>query len=275
MFKFFLFFFFFIFAHADYIIGGRERIKATDIQKERIKLHDFESSDSEILELIIERSIFALQLLRIFPKDFINEIEKQALEAFKKSKKDYPLSFIRDEILISAYFERIANLTKVEPQEIEKRKKEHLIRNKDGLFLLREIFLKVPENASIEEEYAVFAKIEKFRESIQVAGPAKFFEIARKFSQRTTKYQSGFVGFVNTLTLEPMIAQVVSTTEPGTLIGPFRESGGFCLLLIQGVIPPGAIPDDKQVEEELKAEKMNSKLLSERQMLSSISVEQE
>ena len=77
---------------------------------------------------------------------------------------------------------------------------------------------------------------------------AEFAAVARQFSQGSSAYQGGDVGWALVDQLEPGIAAVVNAMEVGALSPPIAAAGGYYLLLLRDRRVVGAVdPRDTQV----------------------------
>ncbi len=109
--------------------------------------------------------------------------------------------------------------------------------------LLSEIFMEVDTPGQAGD---VVAELERLSEDIQSG--AAFSAVARQFSQGSSAYQGGDVGWALVDQLQPEIAAAVSAMEVGALSSPIASTGGYYLLFLRDRRVVGALdPRDIQI----------------------------
>ena len=93
---------------------------------------------------------------------------------------------------------------------------------------LGEIFL----SASAETEQAVFDNARKIVDQLRQGG--SFVAYARQFSEASSAAVGGDLGWLRLPQLQsPELEQVVSTMEPGQLVGPIQVPGGYSIMYLR------------------------------------------
>ena len=93
-------------------------------------------------------------------------------------------------------------------------------------YRLGEIFL----SSTPETEAAVLENIARIVEQLRAGG--SFVAYARQFSEASTAVVGGDLGFVRLATLPSELATVAREMQPGQLVGPVANSGGFSILYL-------------------------------------------
>ncbi len=245
----------------DVIIGGKFTVTKAEVEKAVKSLKQYNLSYEDMRKRIIEIRKLCVLLAKVgifeIPKDLKAKIRSGELSRYEV-----------EELLLDSIINDLRESIIVTDDEIEARKLEYQNRNVD-LFRLREIFIKIDDS----EELA-FQKIKRVFSEIQKNGVDKVPELVNNFSQRLSRYNGGLIGNVRLEALEPAISdsiiQALNSNNVFTEI--VREKDGYSIIIVEGVIPQGVVPDNDFIRQEIANEKLNARL-SMFKMQSLVSVE--
>lgn len=248
----------FAFSYADTVIGGQIKLGKKQIEAEKQNYSGLGLSEDDIKARIIERMsmVFAIKKLNLmnFDPTELNRIRKRAEEDSKNGV--YTKKYLEEEMILSIYVKTFLDGMKISQEEILARQKEYEERNHEGMYYISEIFLNVPKNSTVNQEYEVLQRLNKIKSSS--SDVFKFSQNAAKFSQRLSKYNGGLVGLVVPGALEPVVGMEIKKSAPNSIVGPIKEENGFNLIFVMHFIPPGQIPEDEQIRQEIKSQKLQS-----------------
>ncbi len=129
------------------------------------------------------------------------------------------------------------------------------IKNVAGQVTLRALFLKLPENATAEEDASLAKKAEELHK--KVVDGADFASLCKDFSEGPGAGDGGEVGPLNPNDLLPEMRKAIESLKPGELSGVLRIPTGFVfmrLLTVSGDGGPGVAKLRAEVREELENE---------------------
>jgi peptidyl-prolyl cis-trans isomerase SurA len=131
----------------------------------------------------------------------------------------------------------------------------------DERLKLAQILITVPDNATPQQVAAAQAKAESVRK--QAAAGADFGELARKYSDDSSKAAGGELGWFEPKDVLDQILVAVRPLKPGEISPVVRSSHGFHILKLEAHDEPGVKPLDQvkgQIREELLNEKTHARL---------------
>jgi peptidyl-prolyl cis-trans isomerase SurA len=126
----------------------------------------------------------------------------------------------------------------------------------DERLKLAQILIAVPANATPQQVAAAQAKAESIRK--QAAAGADFGELARKYSDDSSKSAGGELGWFEPKDVLDQILAAVRPLKPGQISPVVRSSHGFHILKLEAHDEPGVMPLD-QVKAKIREQLLNEK----------------
>lgn len=180
----------------------------------------------------------------------IAESNKMPLTQFRQAleKDGLPWSAfreeIRKEIVVSRLREReVDSHIIVSDGEVE----NYLANNQQGSndeFLLQQIFLRAPEQASPEQLQKLYTKAQLVMEKLAAGLP--FAKAAASYSDGNEAMNGGSVGWRSADRLPGLFADALKTLQPGGITPIFRSPAGFHILRLAEKRTGGGLPKQLQ-----------------------------
>ena len=152
------------------------------------------------------------------------------------------------EVLIGALRQSVQDSVTIPEASVE----AYLAAHRDALsqpekVRLRNLFLHVPEGASVEQWEAAREEIEALREDL-LAAPERFAEAAREHSDSESRFAGGLLGAVPPGELRSEVEAVAFALEPGAISEAIETPEGLTLLQSIGRVEAAVLGDEEARE---------------------------
>ena len=233
------------------VVNG-EVITMSDLQREEaLKKTDGKLDERLLLEDMIDRKLEMAAAKRagmdVTDKELADAIEdimkrnsmdgKQFEAALAKeglTLEQYKIE-LREQMTLSRVFNKyVRSGLAVDEAEVrayyEKNKKSYSMPEE---IRVRQIFFKLPENATPDQTEAVKAKA---REALERAKKGEdFIRLVEELSESENADQGGDLGFMQRDQVIPEIEEATRTLKPGELAGPLQCAGGFHVIRLEEI----------------------------------------